>query len=361
MAGVRAALFHRFTGEVAVEQVDDPAPLVDGVVIQVEASGICRSDWHAWRGHDPGVALPHVPGHEFAGTVVAAGRQVLRWAPGDRVTAPFACGCGRCPTCLGGDPQVCPHQTQPGFTHWGSFAELVTVHAADANLVALPDSLPAETAALLGCRYATAFRAVTGRARVRPGEWVVVYGCGGVGLAAIEIALASGARVVATDVSPAARELATAVGAERAVAALTPEEVTEVTGGGAHVTIDAVGSLATAREAITALRPRGRYVQVGLLTPAAGSAQSAAAGAAAQDILAAVVAREIDVLGSHGMAAHAYPALMALVSSGRLDPGRLLTHRVDLAGAGSALMTMGDRAGVTIVTPATVSAGGGRG
>lgn len=361
MGRVRAVVFRRFAGELAVEQVDDPTPAPDGVVIQVEASGLCRSDWHAWQGHDAGVELPHVPGHEFAGTVVAAGRDVLHWGPGARVTAPFACGCGRCLTCLGGDPHVCPHQTQPGFTHWGSFAELVAVRAADANLVGLPDSLPAAAAALLGCRYATAFRAVTARARVRRGEWVAVYGCGGVGLAAIEIALANGARVIATDPSPAALELATAVGAELAAPALTSAEVAAVSDGGAHVTIDAVGSLAVARSAIAALRPRGRYVQVGLLTPAAGSAQAAAAAVAAQEILAAVVAKEIDVLGSHGMAAHAYPALLALVRSGRLDPSQILTQRVTLTEAGPALATMGSQAGVTIVTPATVSSGRGKG
>ena len=149
----------------SVAEVADPACPADGVVIAVGATGVCRSDWHAWRGHDP-VALPHIGGHEFAGVVAAAGPEVTRWRAGDRVTVPFVCGCGRCEFCLAGEAQVCPRQTQPGFTGPGSFAELVAVHAADANLVALPASVDFVTAACLGCRFATAFRAVTAHGEI---------------------------------------------------------------------------------------------------------------------------------------------------------------------------------------------------
>jgi alcohol dehydrogenase len=88
-------------------EVPEPDCPADGVVIMVGATGVCRSDWHAWKGHDP-VVLPHIGGHEFAGLVAAAGPEVTRWRPGDRVTVPFACGCGRCDCCLAGDAQVCP-------------------------------------------------------------------------------------------------------------------------------------------------------------------------------------------------------------------------------------------------------------
>ncbi len=181
------------------------------------ATGVCRSDWHAWKGHDP-VVLPHIGGHEFAGVVVAAGSGVTGWRAGDRVTVPFACGCGSCEHCLAGDAQVCPRQTQPGFTGPGSFAELVAVHAADANLVALPADVDFVTAACLGCRFATAFRAVTAHGRVRPGDWLAVHGCGGVGLSAVMIGAALGARVLAVDVSAAALARARELGAEAAVA-----------------------------------------------------------------------------------------------------------------------------------------------
>ena len=167
---------------------DGPA---GGVVVRVMATGMCRSDWHAWAGHDE-IAFPHVPGHELAGEVVEVGAGVDRWAVGDRVTVPFVCGCGRCEWCLAGNAQVCPDQQQPGFTHWGSFAEYVALHAADTNLVAFPSRVDFATAASLGCRFATAYRALVGRARITEGEWVTVVGAGGVGLSTVMIARALG-------------------------------------------------------------------------------------------------------------------------------------------------------------------------
>ena len=214
---MRAVIFERFGGPLEVQRVADPEPSPAGVVVRVGASGVCRSDWHGWQGHDPDISLPHVPGHELAGTVAAVGDAVVRWRVGDRVTVPFVCACGRCPRCAAGQQQVCDRQTQPGFTHWGSYAELVCLEAADVNLVALPDEMSFATAASLGCRYATAFRAVVQQGRVRPGEWVAVHGCGGVGLSAVQIAVAAGARVVAVDVTDGALELARAFGAEHVV------------------------------------------------------------------------------------------------------------------------------------------------
>ena len=182
--------------------VDIPPPEcpTDGVLVEVRATGVCRSDWHAWQGHDP-VPLPQVPGHEFAGVITAVGPQVTTRQVGERVTVPFVCGCGRCEYCAAGDAQVCPEQSQPGFTMPGSFAELVAIPAADLNVVPLPDDLDFVTAAALGCRFATAYRALTAHGRVRRGDWVAVHGCGGVGLSAVMIAVALGARVVAVDMS----------------------------------------------------------------------------------------------------------------------------------------------------------------
>ena len=160
---------------------------------------MCRSDWHAWQGHEL-VALPHVPGHEYAGTVAAVGRDVTTLHVGDRVTVPFVLGCGRCTYCLQGDAQVCPDQLQPGFTLPGSFAELVAVPRADANVVRLPDEVSYAAAAALGCRFATAYRAVVTHGPLEAGQWLAVFGCGGVGLSAVMVAVARGARVVAVDV-----------------------------------------------------------------------------------------------------------------------------------------------------------------
>jgi alcohol dehydrogenase len=313
----------------------------------VGASGICRSDWHAWSGHDPDVVLPHVPGHELAGTVAATGARVRNWAVGDRVTVPFVCACGRCGPCRDGAGQVCLQQTQPGFTHWGSLAEFVALDAADVNLVALPADLPFATAAGLGCRFATAFRAVTGVARVRPGEWVAVHGCGGVGLSTVQVAVASGARVIAVDVSPAALELARQMGAEEVVdgsevgTADVPAAVAQLTAGGAHVSLDAVGTAATCTNSIRSLRPRGRHVQVGLLPPAVGRPEVP---------MELVIARELAVLGSHGMAAADYPAMLSLIAAGRLRPDLLVTRRLSLEDAGAALAAVGREPGIAVVT-----------
>ncbi|SFF22865.1 zinc-binding dehydrogenase [Blastococcus tunisiensis] len=340
---MRALLFESFAGPLSVREVPEPAPPAGGVVVRVAASGLCRSDWHAWQGHDPDVVLPHVPGHELAGTVAAVGDGVRRWRAGDRVTVPFVNACGRCTQCAAGEHQVCVRQTQPGFTHWGSLAEFVALDAADVNLVAVPEALDLATAAALGCRYATAFRAVTQVARVRAGEWVAVHGCGGVGLSAVQIAVAAGARVVAVDVSADALELARGLGAEQVVRAAddVPAAVHALTSGGAHVSLDALGSPVTCANSVRCLRPRGRHVQVGLLPPGQGRAEVP---------MERVLALELQVLGSHGMAAHAYPELLGLVAAGRLDPGRLITRELPLDDAPAALAAIGRRPGIAVVT-----------
>jgi alcohol dehydrogenase len=348
MSPVRAVVFERFGGPFEVRDVPSPSPSPDGVVVRVGATGLCRSDWHGWMGHDPDIRLPHVPGHELAGTIAAAGPDVRRWLPGDRVTVPFVCACGRCAACAAGQQQVCERQTQPGFTHWGSFAELVTIEAADVNLVAVPDDLDLGTAAALGCRYATAFRAVVHRARVQAGEWVVVHGCGGVGLSAVQIATAAGAGVVAVDISADALALAGDLGARVTVDAtrLSAEEVAqavvEATGGGAHVSLDALGSQATCSASVLGLRRRGRHVQVGLLPASQGHPTLS---------MERVIAFELDLLGSHGMPAHAYPELLRLVAVGTLRPDRLVTRELTLDQAGPALTAMAPDAGMAIIRP----------
>lgn len=330
-----------------VREVPAPTAPPAGVVVEVRATGVCRSDWHAWAGHDDDVTFPHVPGHELAGVVVEVGPEVRRWQVGDRVTVPFVCGCGTCEWCLAGDAQVCPRQQQPGFTHWGSFAERVALHAADTNLVALPDGVDFVTAASLGCRFATAYRALVARARVAEGEWVTVYGAGGVGLSTVMIARALGARVVAVDRNPEALAAASRLGADHVIqagSADVPAAVVEITGGGSHVTVDAVGSEQTCADAILSLRRRGRHVQVGLLPPVGGHPRVP---------MSRVIGWELDLLGSHGMAAVDYPGMMDLVERGVLRPGLLVERTVGLAEA-AALLPRFDSAvvaGVTVVDP----------
>ncbi|WP_263259314.1 zinc-dependent alcohol dehydrogenase family protein, partial [Pseudomonas oryzihabitans] len=309
--------------------------------------GVCRSDWHGWVGHDSDIELPHVPGHELAGVVEAVGRDVTLWRTGDRVTVPFVGGCGACPQCHAGHQQVCDHQFQPGFTHWGSFAQYVGIHQADLNLVALPEQLDFATAASLGCRFVTAFRAVVDQGRVSAGQWVAVHGCGGVGLSAIMIARALGAQVVAIDITADKLALARRLGAVATIdatqVASVPEAVQELTSGGAHVSLDALGHPTTCCNSIACLRKRGKHIQVGLLlgdqaTPALP--------------MNLVIARELEILGSHGMQAHRYDVLMAMLRQGTLAPEKLIGREISLAESSAALMHMDTFAGtgVTVIT-----------
>jgi D-arabinose 1-dehydrogenase-like Zn-dependent alcohol dehydrogenase len=336
---MRALVFDEYGGPLEVREVPRPSPADDGVVVQVRATGICRSDWHGWQGHDPGIALPHVPGHELAGVIDEVGSAVTRWKPGDRVTVPFVNACGRCPQCLDGDHQVCENQRQPGFSHWGSFAEYVALDVADVNLVAVPEDMSFVTAASLGCRFATSYRAVISQGRVAAGEWVVVHGCGGVGLSAIQAAVSVGASVIAVDVSEGALELATSMGAAHALVPPAVPEIRRLTDGGAHVSIDALGSEETCLASIASLRPRGRHVQIGLLP-----------GPKFPVPMARLLFKELELIGSHGMAAHHYPEMLAAVSSGALSPQSLVTRELGLEEAGEALASVGARPGIAVIT-----------
>jgi len=344
---MKAVVFEQFSTPPTIQQVPDPTPEPHGVVVKVMANGVCRSDWHGWMGHDPDIRLPHVPGHELSGVVEAVGKDVTKWRIGDRVTVPFVGGCGTCPECHTGNHQVCDAQFQPGFTHWGSFAEYVGIHYADVNLVALPDTLTFDTAASLGCRFVTSFRAVVDQGRVSAGQWVAVHGCGGVGLSAIMIASAAGANVVAVDISEQALALARQLGAVATVnanqVADVVEAVVEITQGGAHVSLDALGHPTTCFNSISNLRKRGKHVQVGLMladhsTPAVPMSK--------------VIANELEILGSHGMQTHRYGAMLAMIQSGKLAPEKLIGRRITLEESVQALINMDkfEGVGVTVVT-----------
>ena len=341
---MRAVVFDAFGGPLRVEQVADPVPADDGVVIRVGASGICRSDWHGWLGHDPDVtAFPHVPGHELAGIVEETGKAVTRWKRGDRVTLPFVCGCGTCAQCLSGNHQICDRQFQPGFTGWGSFAEYVAVPYADANLVRLPEEMDFVSAASLGCRFSTSYRAVVTQGKVAAGQWIAVHGCGGVGLSALMIAHAKGAKAIAVDIDARVLELAAGLGAAVTINARentdVADSIREITGGGAHLSLDALGSAETCSNSIRSLRKRGRHIQVGLL--------------AGEDYLPRtpmheVIARELQLFGSHGMQAHMYGELLDMIASTTLNPMALVGKTVSLDEVPQELAKMSDFHGVGI-------------
>ena len=346
---MKAVIFERFRGDISVGDVAQPSSSADGVVIAVRATGVCRSDWHGWQGHDPDITtLPHVPGHEFAGEIVECGRDVRKWRPGDRVTMPFVAGCGECQECRAGAAQVCDSQFQPGFTAWGSFAELVSVRYADFNLIRLADSKDFVTAASLGCRLATAYRAVALQGRAAAGDWVAVHGCGGLGLSAVMVAAALGARAIAVDVNEQALRLAAAQGAAHCINARriddVPAAIRQHTGRGADISLDCLGSAATAAGSLRCLRKRGRHVQVGLLV-----------GDEAQPRLPMelVIGRELELIGAHGLAAADYGALLALIGSGKIDPRSLVRRIVPLEEAPNALAELADfrQTGITIIQP----------
>lgn len=343
---MKAVFYQAFRTPPTIHDLPDPSPKDGGVVIRVKATGLCRSDWHGWMGHDPDVTLPHVPGHELAGVIEAVGSDVTRWRAGDRVTLPFVCGCGSCPQCLSGNQQVCDHQFQPGFTHWGSFAEYVAVDYADLNLVRLPEDMDFVTAASLGCRFITSFRAVVDQGKVTAGQWVAVHGCGGVGLSAIMLANALGAFVVAVDITGEKLEFARSVGAAATVNAREVADVVEavrnLTQGGAHLSIDALGSPQTCFNSVANLRKRGKHVQVGLMVG------DHAHPSVPMD---RVVAHELEILGSHGMQAHRYPVVLNMIRAGKLHPEKLIGKTISLQQAPEELMQMDNFSGtgVTVI------------
>jgi len=339
---MRAAIFREFRQPFSIEDVADPEPNETGVILKVEACGICRSDWHGWMGNDADIRLPHVPGHELSGVVAAVGRDVKQWKGGERVTLPFVCGCGDCEQCASGNQQVCDEQFQPGFTGWGGFAEYVAIEYADTNLVALPDEVDFVTASSLGCRFATSFRAVVDQGKVAAGQWVAVHGCGGVGLSAIMIAAAFGARVIAVDIADDKLDFARSIGTESLVNSSSTNAVNaimDLTDGGAHISIDALGHPEILRNSVNSLRKRGKHIQVGIME------------ADQHDSIIPVgkiIGRELEILGSHGMQAHRYPAMLEMIHEGKLKPEKLIGKRISLEEAPKELVDLNNFSGLGV-------------
>lgn len=343
---MRAARITAWRAPLDIADVPDPACPADGVVLRVLACGVCRSDWHSWTGADPDVILPQIPGHEYCGVIVEAGPRVGRWRAGDRVIAPFILACGACPACAAGNQTTCPDQAIPGFTQPGAFAEYLAVPHADTNLAPLPDALEPAVAAALGCRVTTAWHGLTGRAGLAPGEWVAIFGAGGVGLSAVMLARAMGARPIVVDVAPARLDFALRHGAEAAIDARTvdaPERIRELTGGGAHVAVEALGVAATTEGALRSLRKLGRMVQIGM--PAGPHAR--------MDLpMDVVYSGQLAIFGTRGMPAWRYPSLLSLIETAGLDLSPLVARRVGLSDAGAELAAFDGPAppGIAVIT-----------
>ena len=326
---MRAAVIRQYRADLSLETVLDPVCEADGVVVKVLACGICRSDWHGWAGEHAKVKPGAIPGHEYCGEVVEAG-PLARWKAGDKIIAPFILACGECPECRSGQTTTCRAQRVPGFGEPGAYAEYVSVPHAH-NLTRLPDFLTPALAAGLGCRVTTAYHALTGRAGLQAGEWLAIHGTGGIGLSALLIGKALGARIVAVDVVPARLTHALSLGAEHVINAAegdTAARIREVTSGGAHVSIEALGIEATANASIECLRPLGRHVQVGLPTGHTATMQIN---------MNAVYMKQLALFGTRGMPAWRYPSLLSLIETGRVDVRPIVARHVGLSQASGEL------------------------
>jgi propanol-preferring alcohol dehydrogenase len=317
----------------------DPSPGPGEVVVEVEAEGICRTDWHVWNGDWGWVGmepvLPLTLGHEFGGSVVEVGEGVSTVHVGDRVTTPFHESCGRCAYCLIGRSNLCDELQFIGLTHDGGYARFAVIRNADFNCVHLPDAVDALSAAAIGCRYMTAFHAVTRQGRLLAGQWVVVHGAGGVGLSAVQIASALGGRVIAVDLADSKLEKATAEGALHTVNASNTdvvEAVRDLTGGGADLAIGGIGAEAVIQSAVLSLRKGGRLVQVGLT--------SQAEQGYVRLPIDHMIEAEVEILGSVGNPHVDYPRLLGLVETGVFRPASIVGEVLALEQAGRVLSAM---------------------
>ena len=330
---MKAAIYNTFNGAIEIKQVDDPVVTETEAIVEVKASGICRSDWHGWKGHDPDIQLPHVPGHEFSGIVKEVGSKVNLFQIGDRVTVPFCCGCSTCPQCMKGNQHICDHYFQPGFTHWGSFAQYVQIKNADFNLVKLPSSIDFVSAAGLGCRFITAFHGIVNQGKVVNSMFVAIHGCGGVGLSAVMITAVYGAKVIAIDINEENLQKAKSFGAEYTINACREEvvdKVREITNGGANLSMDALGSQKTSINSINCLAKKGKHIQVGIL----GSKNTIIVSTAD------LIAKEIELIGSHGMPLADYNTIFDLIASKKIDLSLLIDRTVKLEDVDRELLNM---------------------
>ena len=347
---MKAAVVEELRKPLVVRDMPDPKCAPDGAVVRTGAEGVCRSDWHMWMGDWAWVGLtiptPFIMGHEFCGTVEEAGKEVKNFKRGDRVVIPFSQGDGTCDYCRDGFSNICANGTTPGVTYGGGYGAYVGVPRADQNMVRLADKIDFVEAASMGCRFMTSFHGVVDQAQVRPGEWVVVYGCGGIGLSAVQISSAMGANVIAVDLDGRKLELAKSVGAMHIVNGKTGDptaEVVDITKGGAHVSVDALGIAATCRNSINSLRKRGRHVQIGLTS----AAEKGEVGLPIDKM----VMMEIEFKGSLGMQASHYPAMLRMVEAGRLSPKKMVTQTIKLEEASGVIAQMSnfENLGVSVI------------
>jgi 6-hydroxycyclohex-1-ene-1-carbonyl-CoA dehydrogenase len=327
----------------SIEDVPVPEPAADEILVRVAGCGVCHTDLHYIDHGTPTFKKPPlVLGHEIAGTV-ASRDPTGRFEQGDAVLLPAVLSCGSCSACRTGRENICERSVMLGNNVDGGYAEYIAVRARD--VFALPPEIPLVDAAIIADALTTPYHAVVNRARVLPGDRVVVIGCGGVGLNVVQIAAALGARVVAIDISAAKRDWARDFGAE---AALDPaaepridRTIRELTGGGADVAFEVVGRPETQELAVSAVRTGGRVVLVGY------SPESMRLNAGR------VMFRELEVIGSLGCRPVDYPRVIDLVRQGRIRMTDLITQRFALEDIGLAFDALRSGTAIrSVVVPA---------
>jgi S-(hydroxymethyl)glutathione dehydrogenase/alcohol dehydrogenase len=279
---MKAAIFHGAHQALTVEDVDIDDPLDDEVLVRVVASGVCHSDLHFVDGFYEFPA-PAILGHEAAGIVEKVGPNVNEFKPGDHVIACLSVFCGHCDYCLTGKTNLCSArpvrakdvparlnwQGQPvaQFANLSAYAEKMLVHRN--AIVKVRDDMPFEGAALIGCGVTTGVGAALNTARVEPGSMVAVFGCGGVGLSAIQGARIAGARmIIAVDVHDHKLETAYELGATHTINAKTKDpvkEILELTGGGVDYSFEAIGLKTAAEQCFESLRAGGTATIIGMI------------------------------------------------------------------------------------------------
>ena len=351
---MRAAVFTGHGDPLEIREIPEPAVEATGVVVETEACGICRSDWHAWQG-DPlwesrGFEEGHVFGHEPAGVVVEVGDEVEHVREGDRVTVPFNLADGTCPSCRTGHSNLCDNRIPLGLApeSKGAFGERFHVPWADFNVVPLPDEVSPVEMAGLGCRFMTSFHALVHQAEVTAGDWVAVHGCGGVGLSAVHIADALGTNVIAVDLFDEKLAVATKLGAVDTVnagaVADVPKEVRAISDGGVDISVDALGIAETCRNSVASLRNRGQHLQIGLTSSQEGGEVSLPTDT--------IVAKELRFIGTIGMPRPRYNEIFQMIEHGKLDPAAVVSETVSLAQTAEKLdaMTAFETSGIPVIT-----------
>lgn len=338
---MKAAVFSGPDRPLVIEEVPVPQIGPAEILVKVASCGVCHTDLHYL---DHGVptfkAPPLILGHEASGTVAAVGEGVTTFKEGDRVLLPAVMTCGSCFFCRTGRENICTNLQMFGNHVDGSFAEYVKAPAREA--FPLPEEIPLIEGAVIADAVSTPYHAVKNRARVRPGEFVLVLGCGGVGINVVQLAVVAGGLVIAADLSEERLTAARRFGAIETIHPPSVEgvwkEVRRITRGvGADVAFEVVGKAETIEEAFGAVRPGGRLCVVGY-SPGAVSLNAAR-----------LMFREIEVIGSLGCRPGDYPNLIELVRRGKVEILPLVSHRFPLLEIESAFATLRRGDGLRVV------------